>query len=204
MSDVYCSATLKKKNKTAINPPPIPTSSAVALSVLHGTRGVLGRQWCLDMSWCGRGFSEWVSCHIWGRPGWWKMAAVMMREEPISGRQGQALLLFLPPRSKCHLCESAATWPQGTLLPDAPLPPSWSKSQIPSWPLHLQWRLLGLDFMVSGNAGPSSRLFSYAECSQDFEKNNEGIGAAPGCITEPLCWHFPSHCWALTMCVSLC
>lgn len=165
---------------------------------------MLRRQRSLDMSWCGRGFSEWVGCHIWGRPGWWKMAAVMMREEPVSGRQGQAPLLFLPPRSKCHLCESAATWPQGTVLPDASLPPSWSKSQTPSWPLHLQWTFLGLDFMVSGSAGPSSGLFSYAECSQDFEKNNEGIGAAPGCITEPLSWHFPSHCWALTMCGSLC
>lgn len=116
---------------------------------------MLGRQRSLDLSWCGRGFSEWVGCHIWGRPGWWEMAAVMMREEPVSGRQGQAALLLLPPRSKCHLCESAATWPQGTLLPDAPLPPSWSKSQTPSWPLHLQWTFLGLDFMVSGSADPA-------------------------------------------------
>lgn len=93
--------------------------------------------------WCGRRFCGWVVCHIWGRPGWWKMAAVMIREEPVSGRQGQASLLLLPPLSEYHLCESAATWLQGTSLPDAPIPTSWSNSHHPSDPSTCSRSLLG-------------------------------------------------------------
>lgn len=164
---------------------------------------MLGRQWSLDMSWCGRGFSEWVGCHIWGRPGWWKMAAVMMREEPISGRQGQAPLLFLPPRSKCHLCESAATWPQGTLLPDAPLPPSWSKSQTPSWPLHLQWRLLGLDFMVSGSAGPRAGFFFMQNVHSTLKRTMKGSELLSVASLSLFAGTFPPTVEHL-LCVGLC
>ena len=147
MSNVFffCPAAVKTQLLILLQSP---MSSAVALCLLcKGPEHSSEERWAgsevSTCSWCGRGFCERVGCHIWGRPGWWKMAAVMMREGPVSGRQGQSPLLFLPPRSKCHLCESAATWPQGTLLPDAPLPPSWSKNQTPSWPLHLQWSLLG-------------------------------------------------------------
>lgn len=60
---------------------------------------------------------------------------------PVSGRHGQAPLLFLPPRSKYHLCESAAAWPPGTLLPDAPFPPFEVRAK-PLPPDHLK-SLLG-------------------------------------------------------------
>lgn len=46
-------------------------------------------------------------------------------ERGASFREAGAGSSLIPStRSKYHLCESAAAWPQGTLLPDAPLPPS--------------------------------------------------------------------------------
>lgn len=102
--------------------------------LIQGTRAqplrVLGRQQSLNMLLVWEGIlCEQAGCHIWGRPEWWKMAAEMMGEESVSGRQGKAPLLFPSPRSKYHLCESAATWPQGTLLPDAHSPSPFLKRQ---------------------------------------------------------------------------
>lgn len=118
---------------------------------------------------------QWVNWlpHL-GRPGWWKMAAVMMREEPISGRQGQAPLI---PSTSIQMPVCVSQLPLGLrglycqMLPS----PSWSKSQTLSDPSHLQWRLLGLDFTVSGSAGtPAAGFFLMQNVHRTLKRTMNG------------------------------
>lgn len=91
---------------------------------------------------------------------------------PVSGRQGQAPLSFLPPPSKCHLCESAAAWPPGRLLSDAPFPPLDVRANpLPAPPAPGSSRAAWWPH--------SFVLPSGAERVQGFDSDREGLGAAP-------------------------
>lgn len=101
------------------------------------------------------------------------MAAVMMSKEPASGKQGQAALPFPPPRSKYHLCESAATWLQEILLPDGSTSPLWKQKSNPFPTLQPTVDIFQGPTMITG-------FFpTFTQSVVDFDSNKKiGVGGA--------------------------
>lgn len=98
-----------------------------------------------------------------------------------------APLLFLPPSSKYHLCDSAATWSQGALLPDAPLPPLATRANPLLAPPSAAHALPGPP------GGPTAARFFLVQnlCKTWTVTEKVEIGVAPGTISEHCGQLFP-------------
>lgn len=207
MSNVFfCPAALKTQLLILLQPPHV--FCCCSLSLMQGTRAqlwrALGRQQCLNMflAWEGILWASWLP-HL--GEAWVMKDGSCDDERGASFREAGAVSSLIPSTSiqmpfvwiSCHLAsrDFAARCSPSPLLKQEPnpllTPPPAVKSSRATW-----W-LRGVQDTVAG-------FFSYAQCVIGLWKQQWRSWSCSWFRQWVFSCHFPSHCWALTVCGSLC